>query len=152
MDLGAIKVPNTWPDVFAGVPSVNLSVGLEFAPTNGLTLTPSAANVVFTPASLTYTSTDFHKEFTFVASQQAQFNSYPNQVGDLNPTVVRWTLGGPDAGWYKPIPTKSLNVLPRMFFFSFHYFPPPPSLILYSSVFNIHIRRYPRQLPCKPTH
>lgn len=114
---GEIRTPNNLPDVFAGISSVSISFGVDYPPPNGFTITPSAANVVFTPSTLSFAPGDFNQEFTFVANQSAQYNNVPNQQGDLSSTTVKWTLGGADAAWYQPIDDYSINVVPRTYFF-----------------------------------
>jgi hypothetical protein len=114
--LELIHVPYTVPDLFPNVWSPQLSIAIDYPPLTQLILTPSAPNTVFQPSTLIFNSATTHVEFTMMASQPTQFNTYPFQEYYLAPSVLSWTVSGGDAAKYSTISTYTYNVLPRMLF------------------------------------
>lgn len=99
--LRSISVPSiTSVDFYPAYYTVTLD-----APVNGLTITPSAQNLVFTPAQLNIAPGQTSASFSVVASSPSK-------------TVITYTISGADAGSYNTITSSYPVSAPALFEFS----------------------------------
>jgi len=104
---GTFISPTNWyvPSLFVGVESPRIPVRVAVPPTKNVTLTPVCADVVFTPATLTFTSTNLQQYFTVTPS-------FTNAVIDAIVSVrtLQFIVGGNDLSSFSVPDTVSIVV------------------------------------------
>jgi large repetitive protein len=86
----ATITPPTYPAIVDGFTSATLTMTLSAAPTTGVTVTPNAAGVTFSPSAISFVPGQTNATFTVTMGP----NTGPGAV------AVTYTLGGPDAAAY----------------------------------------------------
>lgn len=97
-------MPASGDTALVGYSSKPFLVTTDYAPLNGLSITPSSPGLIFTPSTLSLTPGSPFSSFT------ATLVSWSPAYGDsfLQVFTISYSVGGPDANWYQ---LASLNTI-----------------------------------------
>lgn len=107
---GTITGPASWyiPALWVGQESDRLPIRLNFAPDTEVIVTPMAADLIFTPANLTFTPDDVEQYFTI--TPVLANNNYATRS-----TSISFAVSGADWSWYTaPAATTTITVNQRI--------------------------------------